>query len=189
MNRFLIITVTTVLCCSTAFAENTKQQKALQSKAAVKEFMGQLKGELQTAMKAGGPTMAIDVCKDKAPKIASSLSAKYGWKIARTSLKTRNPGNTPDAWETEVLKKFEERKSNGEAVKPMAYFEEVSTQDGKSFRFMKAIPTGKVCLACHGTNIAPNVAAKLKENYPEDKATGFKLGDIRGAFTITQPIN
>ena len=71
----------------------------------------------------------------------------------------------------------------------MAYFEEVKTEQGNSFRFMKAIPTGQVCLDCHGDKIDPKVATKLITTYPEDKAIGFKLGDIRGAFTITQPIN
>jgi len=52
---------------------------------------------------------------------------------------------------------------------------------------MKAIPTGEGCLKCHGQNIAPEITAKLKENYPDDKATGFKLGDVRGAFSIIQP--
>jgi hypothetical protein len=53
---------------------------------------------------------------------------------------------------------------------------------------MKAIPTGKVCLKCHGEKIDPDVEASLKQNYPRDKARGFKEGDIRGAFTITQPM-
>ena len=70
----------------------------------------------------------------------------------------------------------------------MAYFETVENNGKKSFRFMKAIPTGEVCLKCHGGNIAPPIRAKLKELYPNDMATGYKLGDVRGAFTITQPM-
>ena len=100
--------------------------------------------------------------------------------------KTRNPANAPDAWENKVLEEFEKRKSNGEDVKPMAYFEAVDMNGKKYFRFMKAIPTAAVCLRCHGENIEPEIMAKLKETYPNDMATGFKLGDIRGAFTITQ---
>lgn len=189
MNRLLLIILATTLSYSTAYAETTDKQRAQKSKAMVKEFMGQLKGELQTAMKAGGAINAINVCKDKAPKIAKSLSDKYGWKVARTSLKTRNPLNSPDTWETDVLNQFETRKKNGEQVKPMAFFETVSVEGNKSFRFMKAIPTGKVCLSCHGNDISPKVSDKLKASYPEDMATGFKQGDIRGAFTITQAVN
>ena len=184
--------ITPLIACSlfigTAYADDDLKERAQNSKKVVKEFMGQLKGELQAGMKAGGPINAISVCKDKAPGIAKSLSDKYGWDIARTSLKTRNTSNAPDAWETKVLNEFEARKAKGEAVKPMAYFEAVENNGKKSFRFMKAIPTGEVCLKCHGDNIAPPIKAKLQELYPDDKATGFKLGDIRGAFTITQPM-
>ena len=70
----------------------------------------------------------------------------------------------------------------------MAHFEAVENDGKKNFRFMKAIPTGEVCLKCHGSEMKPGIKAKLQELYPNDKATGFKLGDIRGAFTITQPM-
>jgi len=187
MSRLLLIALTFIL--TPVYADKHQKELAANSKVAVKEFMGQLKGELQTAMKAGGPNKAVDVCKEKAPLIAKNLSEKYGWKIARTSLKTRNSKNSPDAWESKVLLNFEIRKQNGEKVKPMAYFETVNENGTKSFRFMKAIPTGKACLSCHGDNIEPTLAAKLDSSYPNDKARGFKLGDIRGAFTITQPVN
>lgn len=189
MKRTMLIALISIASLSSAYADGHLKQRAMQSKEVVKEFMGQLKGELKSAMEAGGPVNAINVCKDKAPTIAADLSKKYNWTVARTSLKTRNPDNAPDLWEERVLQEFEVRKNDGEDVKAMAYFAEVDEKGEKSFRFMKAIPTGEVCLKCHGKNLAPEVSAKLKETYPEDKATGFKLGDIRGAFTITQPVN
>ena len=187
MLRSLLIAL--IFIITPAYADNHQKELAAKSKVAVKEFMGQLKGELQSAMKSGGPIKAIDVCKEQAPMIAKNLSEKYGWKIARTSLKTRNSSNAPDAWESKVLHDFEKRKQNGEKVKPMAFFETVNENGVKSFRFMKAIPTGKACLTCHGDNLDPALAAKLDSSYPDDKAIGFKLGDIRGAFTIIQPLN
>jgi hypothetical protein len=87
-----------------------------------------------------------------------------------------------------VLSDFAARQARGEDVKPMAHFEAVDNNGEKSFRFMKAIPTGEVCLKCHGADIAADVKAKLQEAYPDDKATGYKPGDVRGAFTITQPM-
>jgi hypothetical protein len=184
MKRVLFVALTLTL--SPVFADNNFKPLVNDSKTVVKEFMGQLKGKLQAAMKSGGPTKAINVCKDSAPVIAQNLSDKYGWRVARTSLKTRNPANTADEWEKEVLQNFNMRKQNGEKVKPMAYFAEVEEKGVKVFRFMKAIPTGDVCLKCHGDNIAPSIASKLKESYPADEAIGYKLGDVRGAFTITQ---
>jgi hypothetical protein len=54
---------------------------------------------------------------------------------------------------------------------------------------MKAIPTGGLCLQCHGKALAPPVAEKLAELYPGDKATGYEQGDLRGAFVITRQLN
>ena len=87
MNKLLTISLASVLYSTTAYADSMEKLRVESSKIVVKEFMGQLKGELQTAMKAGGPNNAINVCKDKAPVIAKNLSDKYGWTVARTSLK------------------------------------------------------------------------------------------------------
>jgi len=189
--------VTYALLCAVpmgvAMAEQDEMKKrATESKAVVKQFMGKLQGELQSAMKSGGPTKAIEVCNTVAPAIAQEQSEKHGWEVGRTSLKTRNPNNAPDAWEAAVLKQFEERAASGESPAEMAHFEVVEENGAKAFRFMKAIgmpPLDKApCLKCHGENIDPAISAKLDELYPEDQARGYKPGMIRGAFTITQPM-
>ena len=59
----------------------------------------------------------------------------------------------------------------------------------KEFRFMKAIPAGPVCLACHGTELSPEVSQVLAELYPQDRARGYSPGDIRGAFVVTHRIS
>lgn len=159
------------------------------SKRVIQEFAGRFKGELQKAMKEGGPNQAIEACHRLAPHIAQEFSKKEGWEVGRTSLKTRNSNNAPDDWETKVLKTFEDRKSKGEEVENLVHYEVVSTADKKQFRFMKAIPTAEICLKCHGENLDPKVAQKLADLYPEDVARGYKLGDIRGAFTISQPMD
>jgi hypothetical protein len=51
---------------------------------------------------------------------------------------------------------------------------------------MKAIAMGEVCLVCHGSNLAPEVAENIERLYPEDQARGFELGELRGAVTITR---
>jgi hypothetical protein len=176
-----------LVACQSVSTEDLDQRTA-ESRAVTMEFMTTLKGELQSAMKAGGPVNAIQVCNTRAPDIAADFSEKKGWTVARTSLKYRNPDNAPDAWERKVLEQFEERKANGEDPKQMVYAEVVEDGGTKIYRFMKAIPTGPVCLACHGKNIDAAVEARIQELYPEDRARGFNAGDIRGAFTITQPM-
>ena len=157
-----------------------------QSKMAIKEFAGTLKGALVSAMKSAGPIEAIKVCNQVAPEIAQTLSEKYDLTIARTSLKVRNQNNSPDTWEINVLNQFETRKANGEDVKKLVFSEAV---DSKQMRMMKAIPTAKVCLTCHGSNITESVQASLNTLYPDDQATGFSLGDIRGAFSVSKTID
>jgi len=183
--------VTIAALCSLPFGfaqadDADLQARADKSKAAIAEFFGNLKGQLEAGMKEGGPVNAIKVCNTVAPAIAKDISAKHQMSVARTSLKVRNPKNAPDAWETKVLKSFEERKAKGEPLDTMAFSEVVESNGKKEYRFMKAIPTGEVCLKCHGENIDPAVKAKLDELYPNDKARGYKLGDLRGAFTVRQ---
>lgn len=190
--------ITVTLLCSLPFGmavaeQDDVKQRAAESKKVVQSFFQELKGELGKAMKAGGPLNAIEVCNKVAPGIAKAKSEETGWEVGRTSLKTRNPNNAPDEWETKVLKQFEERAANGENPAEMGHFEVVEQDGKKVFRFMKAIgmpPLSKMpCLKCHGTEIDPKVVAKLDELYPEDQARGYKPGMIRGAFTITQPMD
>lgn len=169
-------------------ASDELDRRAAESRAVTMEFMEALKGELQTAMKAGGPLNAINVCNKRAPEIAADFSDVKGWTVGRTSLRYRNPDNAPDAWESKVLEQFEERKAKGEDPKQMAYSEVVEESGTKVFRFMKAIPTAALCLSCHGENIEAAVEGRIEELYPEDRARGFNIGDIRGAVTIRQPM-
>lgn len=161
----------------------------MEARKIIKQFFTQLKGELQKAMKEGGPVHAIGVCNEKAPEIADDISEKTGWYVARTSLKPRAPTNSPLPWEKKVLEEFEAKKAAGADVKAIDYSDVVEEDGKKVFRYMKAIPTGKICLKCHGgAEVSPEVEKKLHELYPSDKARGFKAGDIRGAFVLKKTL-
>lgn len=151
----------------------------------VKRFGGALKPELKNAIKTGGPAHAIYVCSERAPAIAQSLSEDTGWNVNRVSLKPRNSQTAiPDAWERKVLEQFDQRQANGESAEKMAFAEVV---DGK-FRFMKAQGVQAVCMNCHAAEIKPETKAALKEKYPLDKAHGYTLGQIRGAFSLSRDL-
>lgn len=161
-----------------------------ESRKVAKEFIQQLGGELQKEMKDNGPVSAIKVCRNVAPAIASEASRKTGWRVARVSLKTRNPLlGQPDAWEQKVLSDFEKRMEK-ENPAGMEFAEIVTEPQGKFYRYMKAIPVQDVCLKCHGMDetIPKNVKETLNSEYPHDKATGYTLGQIRGAITIKRPL-
>ena len=159
------------------------------SRKTVKEFMQTLKKELQSSMQEGGPVNAVSVCNLTAPAIANTYSVRNGWEVGRTSLKLRNPNNAPDAWERSVLEAFEERKLAGEDPVQMEFHEVVRVDGDKQLRYMKAIPTSRPCLACHGEALDSIVKTRLEKLYPHDQALGYREGDIRGAFTITQPLS
>jgi hypothetical protein len=168
-------------------ADYTKEIAA--SRKTAQEFMQSLKQELQASMQEGGPINAVSVCNLTAPAIASTYSIRNGWDVGRTSLKTRNPDNAPDAWERSVLESFEERKRAGENPATMEFYEVISENGSRKLRYMKAIPTASLCLACHGKSVDSITRARIEKLYPHDQAMGFKEGDIRGAFTITQPLD
>ena len=159
------------------------------SREAVQKFSATLKEALQQAVQNGGPVNGIAVCHDKAGQIAADLGQQLGMLVGRTSLKVRNSANAADNWELAVLKQFEARKAQGEPADKLEFFAVIDDDQGqKTFRYMKAIPTAALCLNCHGENLKPEVAAKLKELYPNDQARGFKEGDLRGAFTLAKPV-
>ncbi len=177
-----------LLTTTTVSAAPSEEQLAAESREAVKAFMQRLKSTLQSAMRSGGPVKAIEACNLAAPGIAQEVSEQQGYRVGRTSLKLRNPDNAPDAWEKAVLERFEQQHAAGTPAKKLEHYEIVTQGDRRVFRYMKAIPTAEVCTRCHGTDIAPEIKARLEALYPHDQATGFRPGDIRGAFTIERPL-
>ncbi len=141
---------------------------------------------LTTEIDKGGPESAIAVCRDKAPEMARNASEQTGWTIRRVSLRNRNPKAVPDAWERAALEEFDRRAAAGESPATLEKGEVVSQGAQKEFRYMKALPTQQICMACHGPaeGLSPAVKAQLKQLYPDDKAIGYSLGQIRGAMTI-----
>ena len=159
------------------------------SMVAIKALASNLKKSLKSVIKNSGPVAAVEYCNIAAFDITDKVSKEKNVLIKRTSLKLRNKNNIPAAWEIVVLNNFEKRKISGEGIQSLNYKELYVDDSNKTFfRYMKAIPTGKVCLTCHGSNIKPKLLSKINELYPEDKARDFKLGDIRGAFSIQIPI-
>lgn len=149
-----------------------------------------LKGELMTAMQAGGPLAAIDTCHLQAQPLTADTGAASGWQVGRTSLRLRNPANAPDRWEQSVLEDFAARVAAGESPAALNAQTLTRTADGgQEFRYMKAIATQEPCTVCHGTAIAAEIQAKLRELYPDDRATGFSAGELRGAFTLSKRID
>lgn len=183
MNKTIL---TIALCTLSLNCTGNETADVDAAKSAIKQLAGALQSELKTAMQSGGPTAAIGVCSTRAIPITEKVSKQQGLNVSRVSLRNRNPANVPNDWQTAVLESFQQQKSEGKDVATLAWSETVDVGSGKEFRFMKAIPTSEVCLACHGATLAPEVSGVLAKLYPQDRATGFSVGDIRGAFVVTR---
>lgn len=186
MKRPLIALATLSLFAVPALADEAKMLEEARGLPA--KMVPKLLEVLTTEIDRGGHAGAIAVCREKAPAMAKGLSEQTGWSIRRVSLKNRNPKAVPDAWEKTVLEDFDRRLAAGENPTMLEKSEVVAVGDKKTFRYMKALPTQDLCLHCHGTpdKLSPEVQAKLKELYPDDKAIGYDLKQIRGAITASK---
>jgi hypothetical protein len=177
-----------VFAAGSAAAETDIAARVDASRKVAASFASTLKAELETALAASGPIGSIAICNVAAPRIAKEQSEAHGWHVGRTSLKTRNPANAADPWEQEVLQRFDARRAAGEDPTGIEEWAVVNAGSERVFRYMKAIPTATPCLACHGETIAPELATTIGALYPQDTAVGYRLGQIRGAFSIIQPM-
>jgi hypothetical protein len=144
---------------------------------------------LQEEIAQGGPESAIAACRDKAPAMARAASEQTGWNVKRVSLRNRNPKAVPDAWERATLEDFARRAAAKESPATLERAE-VTVEKGQAVqRYMRALPTLPLCTQCHGTadQLSPAVTARLKALYPDDRATGYQVGEIRGAMTLRRP--
>ena len=175
----------------TALSLPSQADQTAEARSLATQMIQQLGAALKKELAANGPEGAVSVCRDHAPTIAGELSRKSGGRVARVSLNTRNPLlGDPDVWEQHVLAEFDRKAAAGEKIESMEYSETTDEPRGRYFRYMKALPVQPLCLTCHGTadNIPEQVKAKLAIEYPHDRATGYGLGQVRGAVTIKLPV-
>lgn len=172
-----------VIGCVCACTENMEEHLNV-SRESSKQLAVQLKAKLKASLQSHGPLEAITVCNVEAENIALQVSETNKLQVGRTSLRVRNSNNTADSWEEKKLAEFEQLKNTGSDLKALEVFEVTKESDARWFRYMKAIPTQEVCVVCHGKHIAPPIQEKINSLYPNDQATGFELGDLRGAFTV-----
>ena len=188
MNRILILSILVLAGCqqaSTPVAQTESPEVEMpvigegikgQAIAAKEELFKQLSGRLMEVMKSEGPAAAIEVCSKEAAKFATNVSEQHGVKIGRTARKLRNSANVPPAWATKLV--------TADAADPQ--FVDV---DDHTVGALLPIKLQQKCLACHGPeeSLAPAVKDQLVKHYPDDEATGFEEGDLRGWFWVEVP--
>lgn len=146
--------------------------------AAAKILMERLGAQLKDAMESGGPVAAITVCQQVAIPLTDSAGAEFeGVTVKRTTLKPRNPANAPDEEDRAVL----EVMAAQSPPQPVIQWE-----DGAA-RFYRPLMIQEVCIKCHGdpATFPKDLTEALASAYPADAATGYALGDLRGAIRVT----
>jgi hypothetical protein len=129
----------------------------------------------------GGFAGAVRACSESAQKKTEGYAARTGSSVRRVSLKRRNAKDEPDEFERQVLERWERELRDGKALQP--HWEEGPARTG---RLMQPVLIQPMCLSCHGDReeISEEVRKILTERYPDDLATGYKTGDVRGAISV-----
>ena len=151
----------------------TPQERAVLAKEAL---FNELSTRLLATMSNGGPAKAIEICSKLAPKLAKDVGEQHLVSIGRTAVRLRNANNIPPEWAEPLLADL--------STKPI--FKEF--EDGRTGALFPILLKVQ-CLTCHGPDdqIAPEIRAELARLYPNDKATGFQEGDLRGWFWVEVP--
>ena len=185
MKGFVSVALAAVLGIGTVYADETTYKK--EGIGYIKMLGGALKKELKRHLKHDPSGLeALAFCSGSAERITQEVNAKLpkGVRVYRTALKVRNAkANTPDKTDIEVMKSYEKAISEGKAIDKEIRI--VDTND--HVRVYKPLVTKPVCLKCHGSALDPKVAEGIKHAYPDDKATGFKVGDLRGVIVAEMP--
>jgi hypothetical protein len=140
-------------------------------------FKKDLMSALMTAMAEGGAEKAIEVCRAKAPAIADAAGSG-GTRVGRTSHRIRNPANAPEPWMVPLLEAY--------LADPIDRGPRTVPLDTGEVGYVEPIVTKPICLNCHGEgeDLDDSVMDQLRRLYPEDQATGFREGDLRGIFWV-----
>jgi len=158
------------------------------ARAAADALTRELKSHLVKELQQGGPARAVRVCAEVAQAVAASRSGDRTF-VRRVSLKYRNEADRPDPFEEGALRHMERMRVEGQLPTEMSQV--VAQSEGLVLRYMRPVMVASPCLTCHGdpAKIDPKVSALLAEHYPNDLATGYQAGDLRGAVSVTVRID
>lgn len=143
-----------------------------------------LGARLKSEVESKGLVAAVAVCRDSAQYMTAEIVERQGAGIAagRTSHRLRNAGNAPRPWAQSYVA----------AIAPgskAADYAPVVVDLGDRVGLLRPMDTAALCVRCHGMadSLAPDLAAALREAYPQDQALGFAEGDMRGYLWAEAP--
>ena len=115
-----------------------------------------------------------------ATQVAKRVTQNTKYYVRQVSLRYRNPGNRPDAYETAQLTTF--AKAPAREV-----YDIVRSDSTRFFRYMQPMLATPSCLKCHGSyESAPDF---IKERFPPGHYSyNYRVGEVIGAVSVTIPM-
>jgi len=106
-------------------------------------------------------------------------AASNGWQARQIAVKYRNPANAADVEGARALAMF----GRDSALRSMTLHTTINGIRGT--RYLRRITVEPSCLLCHGAGTSR--PAFVATDYPNDRAYGFRAGDLRGAYSVFIP--
>jgi hypothetical protein len=140
-----------------------------------------------STMENEGAVATVRVCSEVAQQRTAD-HARDGIYVRRISDRLRNPLNAPDATEARELERM--RVLDAQESLPTEIIRFVEQGESRSLHLLRPIRIQQPCLACHGAteSMDPEVRQLLSERYPDDRATGYRAGQLRGAVSVRVPV-
>lgn len=177
---FKLFAAAVLLAAAPAYAETPRMEEA--SKAAAEII--DMRSSLAKSFIGPGMEITTETFKNVCGRVgarAKELSETRGMKIRHAAEKYRNPANKATPEEAALIARFAGDKDLNE-IRDELFI------DGASYsRVTRPIFVEEACLACHGDGGAR--PAFIREKYPDDRAFGYRPGDLRGIISVTVPIN
>jgi len=107
---------------------------------------------------------------------AKRLAEENGWTVQQLAEKYRNPGHQLDAEAERIYRLM------SADPKLMGLWVRTEMEGASGSRYFRRIVVEAACLACHGAK--EGRPQFVKEGYPDDRAYGFQVGDLRGLYAV-----
>lgn len=141
----------------------------------------QLGSNLMRAINDGGYDHAVSFCRVQAKPITDSVGRDFQAQVSRVSDKPRNPRNVASEDEMKYITYYKQ------ALRQESDWSSKLIETSDSYTYYAPIITQPLCLNCHGdpqTEINSETLARLRSDYPQDKAVGYGLGELRGMWKV-----
>jgi cytochrome c553 len=155
------------------------KERGLQYALSTKTVLGQ---NLMGAIQKKGTVAAVEFCNIKAYPLTDSMALAHNANIKRVTDKPRNQNNLADDYELKQIEFFKQQIVDNLEVEPI-----VAEREDKVHVYYPIVTNG-MCLQCHGTpnkNINQETLNKLSQLYPNDKAFGYNINEVRGIWSIS----